>query len=356
MPRRQHIRRTWTTRAFALTTIVAVAATAVFAYNHRGYYRETRSLIMSEQAAVDDVPLNKSYTGQNATDLGPYYTMEEYADQPELSSDEVQELTLPWQIPVAYGTSDHPVAIAQNGLHNYCRYRATGDNRFFDRAKAAADLLANLQYENGSWTYSFDFRDLEAGWTSAMAQGQAMSLLLRVNQESPNPRYIEAADASYRYMMQPVGDGGTLDHYGDGAPILEEYPNSSYSPYTLNGSIFALWGLWDYALVRQDTSAAAAFDQLSAALADHLSLYDTGSWSLYSLSEEHNHLAPDIYHNLHIVQLRAMGELTGDKRWTVMAGRWNSYREAKANPVSIWWEAVRRRVGVLVQRSRPVYD
>jgi hypothetical protein len=42
-------------------------------------------------------------------------------------------------------------------------------------------------------------------------------------------------------------------------------------------------------------------------------------------------IASPFYHSLHIVQLRVMERLTGDKIFGEFADRWNSYRASRMN-------------------------
>jgi len=243
---------------------------------------------------------------------------------------ELESFRSQWQPPTKHGTTDHPVAIIHNGLWTYARFVQTEDERFLQRAEAAAELLLELQREDGSWRYSFAFRELEPGWVSAMAQGEGVSLLLRVWQDTHDERFFDAASKAYRFMMRPVEEGGTLGAFSDGSPILEEYPLRDSSPYTLNGSIFALWGVRDYALVTGDEHAAAWFDRLAESLAEHLDRYDTGEWTYYSLAASNPIVATPTYHAIHISQALVMAELTGDPRWREASERWFRYHEDAA--------------------------
>jgi len=278
--------------------------------------------------------------------------MEPWERKRRLTQTDRLHLASKWTPPEAYGVHDHPVAIAQDGLVSFNRFVCTGDTRFLERAQAAADLLLDLQRSDGSWRYSFDFIDLGVGWSSAMAQGQAASLLLRVYQAVGVFAYLDAAQRAIDYTLLPISDGGTLGAFADGTPMLEEYPSSEASPQTLNGSIFALWGLRDCALVSGDERYRRDFDRLASGIAEHLPLFDTGEWSRYSLRADGLHLTDEQYHRVHIAQTRAMYEITEDQRWRLAATTWAGYysNRVSRNFFVILWRDTSARANVIRQR------
>lgn len=332
--------------------IVGIAAAIRFVHSHRSYFAEVRGEIEGVRTAPSAHCL-----AQTTERLGPYYVVVAHAADPAVTAAEDARLASAWTPPVVMGTTDQPVAIAQSGLFAYDRYLHTGDKRFLVQAIAAADSLVALQKPDGSWRYSYAFNDLQPGWSSAMAQGEAISLLLRIHQSTGSDAYEACALQSFEYMVTPVADGGTLDHFPDGAPILEEFPGSSAAPYTLNGTVFALWGIRDLALATGDSSVASQFRTLAAALASHLSDYDTGAWTRYALPQSEPMLASSFYHNLHITQMRVMSELTSDDRWTEAAERWERYRASRArrSAVSLWFADLVRRFEVIRARSGSRY-
>ncbi len=162
---------------------------------------------------------------------------------------------------------------------------------------------------------------IDPPWASAMAQGQALSLLVRAAIESED-------DAEYRrvveIMSHPLRDHGSplVDQTADG-PVLQEYPTKPAS-HVLNGWIWALWGLYDVALLDGGSaptttlqcdadlpSSAEAFDLGVRALANRLPLYEVDrSWSRYDLYPHRLvHVASPFYHRLHIAQLKVLSQL-----------------------------------------------
>jgi hypothetical protein len=59
--------------------------------------------------------------------------------------------------------------------------------------------------------------------------------------------------------------------------------------------------------------------------------YDFGFWSLYEQSGTLlKMVASPFYHRLHIVQLRIMERMTGERKFGTVAERWESYARSRA--------------------------
>jgi hypothetical protein len=112
---------------------------------------------------------------------------------------------------------------------------------------------------------------------------------------------------------------------------FEEYIVSPPT-HILNGFIWALWGIYDYALATQDGSAQELFSRGVRTLLHNLERYDLGFWSLYEQSGTRLPMvASAFYHRLHIVQLRIMNRLTGEQTFAAVADRWENYSHIRAN-------------------------
>ncbi|GAB2614385.1 D-glucuronyl C5-epimerase family protein [Pseudactinotalea suaedae] len=175
-------------------------------------------------------------------------------------------------------------------------------------AAAIRELLA-AQQEDGSWRYPIRVAryDVAPGWSSAMAQGLAVSTLLRSVEALP---MIESAtvrqriDAAIAHLLRSVEHGGCSIYDADGAAFPEECP-ATPAPYILNGACFALLGLHDYERVLGgDTGMSVALR-----LNDLLPRWDIGYYSRYDLLGRAPS-SPD-YHRLHIVLLTVLETLYG---------------------------------------------
>jgi hypothetical protein len=238
----------------------------------------------------------------------------------------------------AIGLQYNPIAIAQWGLANCNILCAThNESRRQKTLKAANWLAGNLeQNPRGLWVWNhhfdWEYRDtLKAPWYSGLAQGQGVSLLLRAYAEARDEGYLKAADQAFIALTMPVADGGVLFEDADNNLWIEEYLVNPPT-HILNGFIWALWGVFDFWLARGDANARRIFDGGVETLLNNLARYDTGYWSLYEQSGPGlQMLASPFYHRLHIVQLRVMATLTGNRRFAEFADRWDDYSQRRAN-------------------------
>jgi heparosan-N-sulfate-glucuronate 5-epimerase len=236
------------------------------------------------------------------------------------------------------GLQYNPIAIAQWGLANYNRFCETGDDVRWQKTRKAADwLVTNLEQNPfGLWVWNhhfdWDYRDtLKSPWYSGLAQGQGISLLLRARAHSGDEKYQRAAQKAFVALTRPIAEGGVLFEDDEKNLWIEEYLVNPPT-HILNGFMWALWGVFDYALASSDPSAKVIFDRSVQTLLRNLSRFDTGYWSLYEQSGIRlKMLASPFYHRLHVVQLRVMTQLTGDGRFAGFSECWEAYAQRSSN-------------------------
>jgi heparosan-N-sulfate-glucuronate 5-epimerase len=251
------------------------------------------------------------------------------------------------------GPQYNPIAIAQYGLGNYNLWRRTADparrQKFFLTADWLCSHLESNPHGLSVWNHHFDweYRDtLKAPWYSALAQGQGISVLVRAHlvradeetrahKESGAQRYLDAAQRALASFHTPVAEGGVAftDYRSNARGDLwfEEYIVSPPT-HILNGFIWASWGVYDYFLATKDAAAQDLFSRAVQTLLHNLDRYDLGFWSLYEQSGTRLPMvASRFYHQLHIVQLRAMHRLTGEQTFAAVADRWERYTRSRAN-------------------------
>ena len=229
-----------------------------------------------------------------------------------------------------------PVALCQLALAAYQRFSREHREEELAYFLSCADTLVDTQQtagrHRGAWTYTIrsPYRS-PCPWVSAMAQGQALSVLIRAcGLDSAGGKYEKAAHLATLPFHRTVAEGGVTAREGD-ALCLEEYPSDPPS-HVLNGWVFAWMGLNEYAAVFDDAAirnlVAASLEGLKALLPR----YDTGYWSRYDLFSRFPtmFLANRFYHLLHIAQLRAMHQVTGDTLFGEFADRWSGCFASKA--------------------------
>ena len=230
------------------------------------------------------------------------------------------------------GRQYNPIAIAQYGLGNYNLCKRSGDSERRRKFLFVADWLvrhleANLQ-GLPMWMHHFnwEYRDtLVAPWYSALAQGQGVSVLVRAYAETADDTYKAAAAEAMRSFYCDVAQGGVTFTDSAGDLWYEEYIVTPPT-HILNGFIWALWGVYDYALLTGDEAARAVLQRGVQTLLKNLKTFDTGFWSLY----EHSGtflpmIASGFYHHLHITQLKVMAKITGEPLFAKFADKWASY-------------------------------
>lgn len=231
------------------------------------------------------------------------------------------------------GRQYNPIAVAQYALGNYNLYKTSGHEARCEKFLSAADWLVERLEKNQQgvrvWFHDFDFeyrQILKAPWYSGLAQGQGISVLVRAFAETGEDRYLEAAAAAYQSLKIPMDQGGVIYTDPAGNPWIEEYILSPPT-HILNGFIWAIWGVYDYYLATGSSHAGQLFQSTIKTLKENLHLYDLGFWSLYELSDTKlKMVASMFYHDLHIVQLQVLHQLSGEEIFQEYAVRWQGYQ------------------------------
>ena len=234
------------------------------------------------------------------------------------------------------GLQYNPIAISQWGLGNFNLFLRSQDEGHRRKSLAAADWLVKHLEPNAFgvpvWNHQFDWEyrtPLKAPWYSGLAQGQGISLLVRVARETGRSEYLDAAARAFVSFSKATEDGGVVftDQHGD--IWFEEYIVSPPT-HILNGFIWAAWGVYDFFLATKEKTAQQLFDRAVETLRRNLDRYDLGFWSLYEQSGTRLPMvASSFYHQLHVMQLRLMYRLTGDEVFSQYADRWAAYARSR---------------------------
>lgn len=205
-----------------------------------------------------------------------------------------------------------------------------------DRVMAAADWFVANQDNVGGWKnnvprHVFKGMYRAPGWYSAMAQGQAISLLCRVYHLTKKSKYLRTAlRATQVFEVSSYGDGVLADLFGQ--PWYEEYPTNP-SLFVLNGFMFSLFGLYDLsktAVGNESLKAEQLFKEGLRTLISKISLFDNGQGTFYDLRHltvpgtPPNRARWD-YHVVHLEQLQALVGITGNPVLNRILQRWKGY-------------------------------
>ena len=117
---------------------------------------------------------------------------------------------------VHYGTftARNPVTAAHYGLASYSLWVHYHDAYRWGAARRVAGWLVRTEHANRKWKYSFpepapgSSETLAPGWGSALAQGQALSLLGRGYRHTHATKYLRAIQSGLTALTRPVSRGG----------------------------------------------------------------------------------------------------------------------------------------------------
>ena len=215
------------------------------------------------------------------------------------------------------------IGVFQYGLAAYDLFLQTKENCYKEKVLACADWAVKNQDENGGWK-TFSYKSPQQPYSS-MAQGEAISLLIRAHILTKNEKYITATERAKEFMLKPLSECGVAEYVGEDVYFYEWTVN----PVVLNGWIFSLWGLYDYCKYTGDEECRSILDKTLFSLRKSLPSYDTGFWSRY---DDGKRICSPFYHKLHIAQLRVMYDLFGDEIYCEYADKWEGYQNRFWNP------------------------
>uniref|UniRef100_A0A158R5R0 Heparosan-N-sulfate-glucuronate 5-epimerase n=1 Tax=Syphacia muris TaxID=451379 RepID=A0A158R5R0_9BILA len=203
----------------------------------------------------------------------------------------------------------------------------------------AVSWFVENQDSDGGWSVPIERRvvnnrlTLSSGWHSAMAQGQALSVLTRAYKQLNDSIFLDIAGRALKIFEMVSSEGGVLNKIFDNI-WYEEYPTVP-GTYVLNGFMYALIGLYDFS---QTPSALAPkakklFNEGVRSLELILPLYDTGSGTMYDLRHITLKMAPNLarwdYHAVHIYLLKWLSGITNISFFSEVADRWIDYAHGK---------------------------
>ena len=222
----------------------------------------------------------------------------------------------------------HPVNIAQKIFPLLNSYVITNDSLYLQRAELFTKLLidsSHLYYGARFFPYQFDYQMhaneliiLNKPWYSGMAQGHILTVLSRLFQYTQNPKYAQWANETFNSFYRYCKIHNPWIIYQDQNQFLwiEEYPMTS-PDHTLNGFIFAIYGLYDYYLTFHYNNCLKLLQQSITTIHHYMEMfrYPDGI-SYYCLKHKHQ---DSIYHTIHINQLNFLYRLTEELDFKIMA-------------------------------------
>jgi len=158
--------------------------------------------------------------------------------------------------------------------------------------------------------FTFPFYPMEEGWVGGLAQGLAISALIKHG-------YAEEAQKVLSALKLYCYDG----------TCIYEYPKIEI----LNGWIYALFGVYD-------AGDTLFFNKNIELLKQKLPSYDQKNmWSKYDSYT--NYPSTEFYHIIHLKQMRVLFELTGD---VIFLDYYNKWKKQLYSPICRTWSKYKK--------------
>ncbi len=239
--------------------------------------------------------------------------------------------------PDTSGDQYNPVKIAQYALAVWEIYWVEKDEELLQKFLSTAEWFVQNQVA-GKWQYHYEDKvsNLPSGWISGMAQGQAISVLLRAYTVNSEPRFLATATAGMKWFEPTLAAGGVTYRFDDGNLWFEEYPNPQKPAHVFNGHVYALFGIWDYYRVTKNEPSRQLFERGVNAVVTQIHKYDNGYWVLYD--QRFRTILNASYLDLHIRQLEILNALRNDPTLQKYRQRWNAYFTEHKNLTKLTWK------------------
>jgi len=215
----------------------------------------------------------------------------------------------------------HPVNLFQRCFALLDIYRRTDNRDYLETAERYINRLwkESMQFDSAAYfPYRRDYyvNQQEEGflpspWFSGMAQGEGLGVMTRAFILTGDSTYLDYAHRIFKSFLRLRGEAEpwTVFICDRGCYWVEEYPTAEPS-MTLNGFIFAIYGLYDYFQLTKSEEAEEILKRSLSTIKNYLpSFRRPGRPSYYGLT--FGHFAAD-YHRIHIGQLRDLEKFTND--------------------------------------------
>jgi hypothetical protein len=233
----------------------------------------------------------------------------------------------------------NPIVVCQYafGLFELYIRSGPGSTEYRDKFLNQADWLVensiNWKSSGKVWNINYDIPEygVTSPWISSLSQGEAISVLTRANKITSDKTYISIAEKALAPFEVSVADGGLVNRF-NGNIVYEEYPSPLKTVGVLNGFIFALFGIYDLALINNSSRSQTLFNDGVHSLIKLLDYFDIDYWTNYYLFDfPKNYCSSYTYHRLVSEQLKALHIITGKEIFNLYFKRWNFYSNRLIN-------------------------
>lgn len=220
-------------------------------------------------------------------------------------------------VPVFYFNGVHrgffPITVLNYGLGLLNRLH-DGENVKHELQQVLDFILKN-QSQDGAWRYDIPrdaTHEMAGGKVSGMTQGLAISFLVRCQRVGllSKEDCLSVILPAKNLMLSPL-----CVNQIDGEPFIEEFSVSGGTS-VLNGSMFALLGLYDYEVF---TGESGNFSRFESALRKLLPRFGFGIWSYY---DRKGSICSKFYQQLHVDMMAVFYQLTENPVYRQYGKHW----------------------------------
>ena len=173
------------------------------------------------------------------------------------------------------------------------------------------------------YKYDFDWPtyQIKAPWYSGMAQGLALSVLLRAYNITNKDIYLKTAEKVYNVFSIPVINGGVSYFDNENEIWFEEYAkNGAKETRVFNGMVYAMLGVFEYESKVSKNSDLLIKAQNS--LNKNIGKYDSGWWTYYDQVGTIDNIK---YHKIDTELLKDLYKITEDSTYLGYYEKWSNF-------------------------------
>lgn len=222
----------------------------------------------------------------------------------------------------------HPVFMIDHALHLLNVYEKEKDDAILKQIDNIANKIVGIsvKYQDALWIpYPFDFQlhgrneMMQSTWYSAMSQGMALSLFSRLYRLTYIEEFLDVARALFKSFIisKEVSPFFWVSCVDENSYLwLEEYPIETKDHHTLNGMIFAIFGLYDWFLINKGDQHNLLAASITTIKENIEKFRVAGSMSYYCLLHK---VQDRYYHRVHAEQLLMLSKITNDNYFAEMS-------------------------------------
>ena len=203
-----------------------------------------------------------------------------------------------------FGEYYNPVTTCQTAIAFYTDYIENNNSESLTGFLNNTNWLIDNMDEHSYLHYDFEWthcgQQMCDNWISGMAQGQALAVMCMAYHHTTEQIYLETANKLFSSLRNNKDEFWCVGIDSADYIWFEEYPNEDYC-HVLNGSLFTMWGLWDYYCITRNQEALDMFEGGLISILDHYPNwnFEDADGSLYCL-----HMTTIThYHSIHLNQL-----------------------------------------------------